>query len=221
MNPKISFIVLGCLPIIIFFSVQCAPAPAAPAATSVPLAVPPSATTTSRPVTVPASLPVVILERGKFNFPPKQDGSSRIVTRMVKIDASKWVDKNNRDLDISTAPLPADPPSPPRGKGIDKFIVAVIEPQIRVKGTNETVVNFDPSFTLSIDFSSDDFRAAPLGADGKPQFSIVTFYKAGNDWRWERLPTTVTCKERCDQGGTLAAELKTLQPNDPIGEGAP
>jgi hypothetical protein len=58
------------------------------------------------------------------------------------------------------------------------------------------------------------------GADGKPLISLITYYKEGSGWKWERLKTTVICTAPCETG-SLSAQITTLRPNDPMADGSP
>ncbi len=146
------------------------------------------------------------------------------VTRTVSIRArTQNVGGQTYEVDIVADPLPGDVPTkPPVGKGIDGLIRTVIEPRVRVKGTDKEVYEFNPPLIVTIDFDAEDAKAAPRDEKtGKPRLSILTLYKdLKGEWRWERLKTTVTCEKDCAKG-QLTAEVSTLHPNDPWAEGWP
>lgn len=121
---------------------------------------------------------------------------------------------SGKTLTIRSNPLPSESvPTAPANKGIQGIIRWVIEPDIRDQN-NDPVYDFDPPLTVSIDFQADDVQAA----GGKPRLSIITMYKDGNTWKFERLNTMVTGSA---SGGTLTASVRNLHPRDPFALGFP
>ena len=115
-------------------------------------------------------------------------------------------------------PLPTDMPSAaPASKGINKIITQLIEPQVTINGA--VVTTFSPPLTITVEFTADDCVGAPHDADGKPKLFIFTAWKQGSAWKWEKLSTMVTCTDKNCTQGTLTAQISTLRPGDPCGEG--
>jgi hypothetical protein len=118
---------------------------------------------------------------------------------------------------ITALDLPPDPDaSPPPEKHIDRYITMVIHPEVRDAVTDEILTEFDPPLSLSIDFTSSDASEGGGGNGVKPTLSIITFFQEGEEWRWEKLETTIISSAPYDSG-ILRAELKTLHPDDPVG----
>jgi len=134
------------------------------------------------------------------------------VRRNVKLEHS------NPGHQFEALPLPTDmPTAPPPGKGFTKVVTLLIEPKVTIGG-NE-VTNFDTPLTVTVDFTAQDAAAVGRGGDGKPKLRIGSAYKQGNAWKWQILPTTVTCTNKECTEGTLTAQLTTLHPGDPLFEG--
>jgi hypothetical protein len=133
----------------------------------------------------------------------------------------QWVRDRRQKLRIELQSLPAiGQLKPPPEKKIDALLAAVINPTMYAEETGEPLTNFDPPLTLSISYTSEDAAETTIGKDGAPQLSIVTAYQSPEGWRFERLGTTVT-PNRDGEGGTLTAEVTTLEPADPFTIGKP
>lgn len=152
-----------------------------------------------------------------FTFTPEPTDAVPLVKRKVTIVAPpQTTAKGSARVKITAQPLPADPPAPPpAGKGIERLITTVINPSVTNADTGAALSDFDPPFSVTIEYTDADAEAG--GAkDGRPRLSLVTFYQAQDGWRWERLTTEVDAERR-----QLKAQLRTLQPKDPFGIGAP
>ncbi len=124
--------------------------------------------------------------------------------------------QKGNEIAIDAQPLPPDPDAPPpAGKGIKRLIRTAIHPQVTDKTTGAALTTFDPPLTLTVSYSADDLTGVSNGPDGNPQLFLVTFYNAGDTWRWQKLETTVDPVQQ-----TLTATLATLTPLDPVGVGA-
>lgn len=115
-------------------------------------------------------------------------------------------------VDAMAMPMMGELPALPN-KGIDEFLVAVMNPTVRVVETGEPLYEFDPPLEVTIYFNSQDMSRTTLQND-LPQLSITTGYESGEGWRFEKLPTQVQMTEQ--NSGTLFAKLYTLQPKDPL-----
>jgi hypothetical protein len=152
-----------------------------------------------------------------FRFAPGPNALH--IKRAVSVKVPNQSD--GRPLEVVAMPLPSETlPMPPAGKGIKKIVRLVIEPHVRVEKNNAAVYHFDPPLVVTMEFTAEDAQVVARGPDSKPQLSIISCWKDGNAWHWERLKTTVACSGTCETG-TLTAEIKTLRPNDPLCEGEP
>ena len=124
----------------------------------------------------------------------------------------------NPKAQFNALPLPTDMPStPPPGKGINRIRTLLIEPEVTIDG--KVATTFDPPLTIEAEFTAQESAGSPRDAEGKPKLFIFTAWKEGNAWKWEKLPTTVACDDKECTRGTLTAQIKTLRPGDPLGEG--
>jgi len=161
------------------------------------------------------------IEEQTFEFQPDTDQSAApFVGRRVRIVApSQMLNGAPRKLQINLLPLPKlnAMGAPPPEKHIDALVALALNPQVRDVERNEDLVNFAPPLRVTVYYSEADAQATTL-ENGAPQLSIVTAYESDGSWRYERLETVVTPAEG---GGTLDANLSTLQPDDPIAMGRP
>ncbi len=156
-----------------------------------------------------------------YTFDPEEDGGlvPMVKRKVVVVAPDQTVRGAKHKLRVAAYPLGGDPDTaPPPDKRIEKFILTVINPQVMDDVTGDTVTEFSPPLKFTINFNSDDAAAARRSADGKPQLSIITFYRADDGWHWERLDTTLNSSPPYTEG-TLTAEVSTLNPKDPVGMG--
>lgn len=196
-----------------------APAPLAAAATPTTVRVSspsPAATTAPAPSAVPSFAIVAAPLQPKI-FPPGLQ-----IKRRVSINApAQTVGGAKHEVDVNALNLPTEiPVLPAKGTNTVKLLTVIMEPEVRTKDTNQIVTTFDSPLAITVDFTAEDSRAVNKGADGKPLISLITYYRDGNVWKWERLKTTVTCVAPCETG-TLSAQITNLRPNDPVSDGTP
>lgn len=154
----------------------------------------------------------------RFAFAPSDEaGRTSLVRRRVSIVApDQVVDGRSRKLVVEALPLPEDPKEPPPpGKGIDRFIGAVIHPRVRYADTLDELTDFNPPLTISVNYLRSDAGMSEDSA-AAPKLSLITYYRDGEVWRWQRLETIVDAAAM-----TCTAKLETLTPADPVGMGNP
>lgn len=160
-----------------------------------------------------------------FEFPADETGLTPITRRrtLVRV-APRTIGGVPRKLLVTAAPLSLpDDLTPPQSKNIAELVVAVINPSVRIAGTDQEVYEFDPPLELTVDYTSADAdkgKAAGASAAVAPELSLITVYNDGSDWRYERLATTVN-HDAATNSGTLTAPLETLHPQDPVAIGRP
>ena len=155
-----------------------------------------------------------------FNFEADQ-GIAALSRRKLRIEAPGQIARGKRQpVRIERKPLPAlEDLKPPPEKKIDALLVAVINPVVFAAQTGEPLVTFDPPLTVTIYYDKADAEKTKSD-NGLPRLSIVSAYESADGWKFEKLPTVV--KANADgNGGTLVAQLWTLEPNDPLWVGMP
>jgi hypothetical protein len=157
-----------------------------------------------------------IIADDAFDFEEDTENISPTVRRKTRIVAPvQSAGGGKRKLTIRPMPLQnLTGVTPPPEKGIDAILVTVLNPSARFVDSETEVYNFDPPLTLMVSYKPED-QAATSSQNGTPQLSLATVYQSEKGWRFERLPTTVR-PNSTNEGGTLIASLKTLQPNDPV-----
>ncbi len=155
-----------------------------------------------------------------FSF--DEDGARALASRKFAIVAARQWNKGKRQkVRVELKPLPTfDNLKPPPEKQIDALLAAVANPIVYADETGEQLSTFDPPLTITIHYKNQDAAKTKSSADGVPQLSIVSAYQSPDGWRFEKLPTIVTPNSN-GEGGTLVAQLKTLEPTDPLFVGAP
>ncbi|RIK24605.1 MAG: hypothetical protein DCC52_12225 [Chloroflexi bacterium] len=151
-----------------------------------------------------------------FTFDPESDALKPMSRRKVTITApAQMLRGARRKLVVEAQPLPSlGELKIPANKGIEKLLVLVIDDRVRDAETRDEVYEFEKPLTYVIEYTKEDIAATTLNADGTPRLSIVTGYQTQDGWKFERLPTKVTPNPKTG-GGTLTAQVKTLQPLDP------
>lgn len=154
-----------------------------------------------------------------FTF--EEDGVSAVPTTLRRTEIrvpAQSINGARRKLTVVAAPLPAMPnDAPPAEKGIEALVAMVINPVVRDAETNQELYEFDPPLEIAVRFKPEDTTET---GDEPPRLSLITAYLAGQGWKFERLPTAVT-SDGPGKGGTLRAQLRTLQPQDPLVIGRP
>ncbi len=161
------------------------------------------------------------VQEDTYDFKDDNNAAVPTVRRHARIVApAQIVEGRQRRLVVSALPL-ADigDDKPPAEKGIAAILLTLMNPSVQTMDTKTLLYNFDPPLKLTFDYTGDDAAATTLGADGKPQLSLITAYPSQSGWKFERLATTV--EPNGFGGGTLTAWLYTLHPADPIAMGRP
>ncbi|MBI4674378.1 MAG: hypothetical protein HY741_22265 [Chloroflexi bacterium] len=152
----------------------------------------------------------------------EQDGAAALVRRKLRVvvPAQKGKGKPQK-VRIDLKRLPAlDSLKPPPEKHIDALLAVVINPVIFASESGEQLTTFDPPLTITIHYEEQDAALTTNSSDGVPQLSIVTVYESSDGWRFEKLQTTVSPNPN-GNGGTLTAQVTTLEPDDPFCMGMP
>ncbi|HZQ09367.1 MAG TPA: hypothetical protein VFD70_22505 [Anaerolineae bacterium] len=161
------------------------------------------------------------VQEDTYEFDDDNNSAVPTVRRRARIVApAQIVEGSQRRLVVSALPLTdIGDNKPPAEKGITAILLTLMNPSVQTMDTKTALYNFDPPLKLSFDYNSDDAAATTMGADGKPQLSLITAYPSDSGWKFERLATTV--EPNGAGGGTLTAWLYTLHPADPVAMGRP
>ncbi len=153
-----------------------------------------------------------------FDF-DEQEG--RVRRKLRVIAAEQTVAGKRQKVRIELRALPdVTNLKPPPEKQIDALLSVVINPVVYASETGESLTTFNPPLTVTVHYKKQDAEMTTESKDGTPQLSLVSAYESDDGWRFEKLPTTVTPNSG-GNGGTLTAQLSTLEPGDPLWVGKP